>query len=62
MTAEPVHLLAVSGARRTMCGLVVTRKGPHPIMLLRWVPAHRLGHARAGRPFVLCPDCEREMP
>lgn len=62
MTAEPVHLLAVLTAPRTMCGLTVTARAPYPRLLLRFVPAHRLGHERAGRQLVLCPDCEREIP
>lgn len=42
-----------------MCGLPATAV---PRLLLRHLPAHRLGHERAGRVLVLCPDCESEVP
>jgi len=60
MTDPPVHLLAVAGARYTMCGLKA--RETYPQMLLRWLPAHRVGHAHAGHPLVVCPACEREVP
>jgi hypothetical protein len=55
--AEPVHLLAYVGARLTMCG---RRSNTVPTLWLFWLPMHQLGHARAGRPLVVCEDCQAE--
>ena len=54
----PVHLVDEPGDRRSRCGI----KDALPRMLARFVEAHREGHARAGKPFVVCEECERSAP
>lgn len=56
---RPVHLAITTDDKRTICGISLKTKEALPHMLARFVAAHRAGHARAGRPFVLCPICER---
>lgn len=57
----PVHLQVAADDRRTICGIDAKTAAALPLMLVRHVAAHRAGHAKAGRPFVLCPDCGRAL-
>lgn len=59
MDEAPAHLLAFSDSNQTLCGMK-DRDHPLPIMLARFVQAHRDGAAKRGRTFEICADCYAE--
>jgi hypothetical protein len=55
---RPVHIIDEAGDRKSRCGI----KDALPRVLARFVEAHREGHARTGRTFFVCEECERAAP
>lgn len=59
MTARPMHLIPAVAAARTLCGIDADTIEALPQLGIRHLPGHYEAAARTGRPFNVCPECQR---
>lgn len=53
----PIHLIAKSGDKATICGLRDTAGPRVPYLLAKYRAGHQAAHAARGRTVTFCPDC-----